>query len=369
MAKRSSLELVRLDSGKTLHLPAKLAYEDWEQLLVRLVQIEARIQFAIGDLLVYGERTYGRRFSYREVTEMLARAGVPRTTGTLRNYAWVSKAIPASLRNDKLGWWHHREVVRLRHDPELQRRWLERAAEQRMGVRALRAALMWPERIDDGGTRAGEEWELLCADVCEIAERLPPDSFAACVTDPPYSQPDLYGVLGEAAAKLLVPGGIVCAFASVPFLYNVMQQLAKSLEFLWCCAVDISGPIGETGARPLLRGWKPMVVFTNGDAAGYQGPWFQGLDLLRSQPVQKRVHPHQMDLGVVRRVIELLTYRDAHVFDPFCGSGTVGVACLELGRSYVGSDSDERALAVAAERLREADGARELAAGGSQHGP
>jgi site-specific DNA-methyltransferase (adenine-specific) len=39
------------------------------------------------------------------------------------------------------------------------------------------------------------------------------------------------------------------------------------------------------------------------------------------------------------------------VCDPFAGSGTTGVACLRLGRRFVGWEKDERYFRVAVKRL------------------
>jgi putative N6-adenine-specific DNA methylase len=39
------------------------------------------------------------------------------------------------------------------------------------------------------------------------------------------------------------------------------------------------------------------------------------------------------------------------LFDPFCGSGTTGVACAELARNFVGIDLDESHLELARRRI------------------
>ncbi|MBD3176331.1 MAG: hypothetical protein GF320_14220 [Armatimonadia bacterium] len=44
----------------------------------------------------------------------------------------------------------------------------------------------------------------------------------------------------------------------------------------------------------------------------------------------------------------------AVVLDPFCGSGTVGVVAISLGRSFVGIDANPEYLALAEERIAEA---------------
>lgn len=42
-------------------------------------------------------------------------------------------------------------------------------------------------------------------------------------------------------------------------------------------------------------------------------------------------HPTPFPVGLVKRLIRLYAYPGAHVLDPFAGSGTVGVAAIELG--------------------------------------
>jgi DNA modification methylase len=42
------------------------------------------------------------------------------------------------------------------------------------------------------------------------------------------------------------------------------------------------------------------------------------------------------------------------VLDPFCGSGTTGVAALELGHQFIGTDLDPAAIAIAKRRLAQA---------------
>jgi site-specific DNA-methyltransferase (adenine-specific) len=39
------------------------------------------------------------------------------------------------------------------------------------------------------------------------------------------------------------------------------------------------------------------------------------------------------------------------VLDPFMGSGTTGVACANLGRSFIGIEADPRYFDIACERI------------------
>jgi DNA modification methylase len=74
-------------------------------------------------------------------------------------------------------------------------------------------------------------------------------------------------------------------------------------------------------------------------------------------------HPAPFPVELPRRLMELFTYRDDLVLDPFIGSGTTAVAAIHTGRHYVGYEIDpeyhERAVArVTAELTDAAPGAR-----------
>ena len=65
-------------------------------------------------------------------------------------------------------------------------------------------------------------------------------------------------------------------------------------------------------------------------------------------------HPTQKPLRLVRRAILASTREGDLVFDPFCGSGTTGVAAKELDRFFVGTEMEEEFAELAARRLRAA---------------
>ena len=77
-------------------------------------------------------------------------------------------------------------------------------------------------------------------------------------------------------------------------------------------------------------------------------------------------HPTQKPLGLLERVILASSRPGALVLDPFCGSGTTGVAALELGRMFVGIEQDPEYLDLARRRLAgvEANAKRQGSAGG-----
>jgi DNA modification methylase len=67
----------------------------------------------------------------------------------------------------------------------------------------------------------------------------------------------------------------------------------------------------------------------------------------------KTKHPCQMPLEVMKNIIGILP-KNAVIVDPFMGSGTTGLACLELGRQFVGIELDKEYFDIAEKRLKEA---------------
>lgn len=52
--------------------------------------------------------------------------------------------------------------------------------------------------------------------------------------------------------------------------------------------------------------------------------------------------------------IKVSTLPGATILDPFMGSGTTGVACVKLGRKFIGIEIDEGYFDIACERIRKA---------------
>lgn len=95
------------------------------------------------------------------------------------------------------------------------------------------------------------------------------------------------------------------------------------------------------------------------------------LDIWRIQPESARRvgHPAPFPVEVPRRCIELLTYRDDVVLDPFMGSGSTAVAAVRSGRRYVGYDTDPAYVALAEKRVAEAQELVETSAADADDAP
>ena len=65
----------------------------------------------------------------------------------------------------------------------------------------------------------------------------------------------------------------------------------------------------------------------------------------------KTAHPCQMPLEVMKNIVGILP-RDSTIVDPFMGSGTTGVACVEAGLDFIGIEMDSKYFEIAKNRLK-----------------
>jgi DNA modification methylase len=69
---------------------------------------------------------------------------------------------------------------------------------------------------------------------------------------------------------------------------------------------------------------------------------------------EERFHPTQKPLAVMEWCLSFLP--DAvTILDPFMGSGTTGVACVNMGRNFIGIEKDPQYFEIAKERIAEAE--------------
>jgi DNA modification methylase len=108
---------------------------------------------------------------------------------------------------------------------------------------------------------------------------------------------------------------------------------------------------------PTSRGWlvwnKPERGFTLAEA---ELAWtnidtvIRVFDGVRSDP--GREHPTQKPIDLMKWCVSRLKGRT--ILDPFMGSGTTGVAAVQLGRKFIGIEVEPKYFDMAARRISEA---------------
>lgn len=160
-------------------------------------------------------------------------------------------------------------------------------------------------------------------------------------------------------AELVKPGGTMIIFNDWKNLGMISEQLEK-------CGFIIKDIIRWIKKNPMPRNvdrryvndcefavWavkegKPWT-FNKPEEVGYLKP-----EIITGVVPggKKRLHPTQKHLEVMERLIEIHTNENDLVYDPFIGSGTTAIACLNKKRRVIGSEIDEKYYNVTMERLK-----------------
>jgi DNA modification methylase len=65
-------------------------------------------------------------------------------------------------------------------------------------------------------------------------------------------------------------------------------------------------------------------------------------------------HPTEKPVRIMNDFILTSSNEGDVIFDPFMGSGTTGVACMQLGRNFIGCEIDPKYFAMARKRIEQA---------------
>ena len=78
--------------------------------------------------------------------------------------------------------------------------------------------------------------------------------------------------------------------------------------------------------------------------------------MLRANNEQRGDHPTQKPIGVMQWALDLAPKTTLTVADPFAGSGTTGVACVRMGKTFYGIEREPKYFDIMCERImREVD--------------
>lgn len=114
------------------------------------------------------------------------------------------------------------------------------------------------------------------------------------------------------------------------------------------------GPALGMGALDLP--WKPSSEEIYVIGKGFVGERDEGA-VIYFPPVQSmakngRQHPNEKPVGLLQRLIRKLPA--GIILDPFMGSGTTGVACAKMGRTFIGIEIEPKYFDIACRRIEAA---------------
>ncbi|MDA8310245.1 MAG: DNA methyltransferase [Actinomycetota bacterium] len=202
----------------------------------------------------------------------------------------------------------------------------------------------------------GDGIEVCCGDFREVLADLPDHSVDAIVTDPPYDNAGvpLYSDLSAFAARVLKPGRLCAAYCGKVDFPEQLGRLGEHLRYVWTGAVFLPGRHTENRARMVRGRWHPIAIFS----AGRYVPRHWLIDAIAAEGNGAKApadHRWQKSVEPLVRWVEQVSEPGELVVDPFCGSGTTGLACRVTGRRFLGCDVDPASVSLTLERLRDAE--------------
>ncbi len=76
--------------------------------------------------------------------------------------------------------------------------------------------------------------------------------------------------------------------------------------------------------------------------------------MLRANKEPRGDHPTQKPVGIMEWVISHLPTETQTIIDPYMGSGTTGVACAKMGKTFVGIEREQKYFDIACKRIEQA---------------
>ncbi len=194
----------------------------------------------------------------------------------------------------------------------------------------------------------------MLGDCLEVMKGMPDNSVDAVITDPPYGLPgENFDVVKRAILEIrrISRMQIVILDWRNPLTVSDGKFAELVWEYGWI-----------SGGRTKTNHFYPthnIIHFLGENLFSFESR--EG-SIIKRQPgfssprqcsyANKSGHPYEKPVKLIAYLIER-TKSDI-IFDPFMGSGTTGVACVETGRNFIGIEIDESYYNIAKRRIDEA---------------
>ena len=228
----------------------------------------------------------------------------------------------------------------------------------------------------------------------ESMSELPDNSVHLMITSPPYNVAKEYDEdlsleeylqflnrVWRETYRVLVPGGRVCINVAnlgrkpyIPLHSYIIQGMLEigylmRGEIIWNKASSASPSTAWgswlSAANPVLRDiHEYILIFCKETFSRKRGDkkntikkeqfleWTKSVWTFPAVSAKKIGHPAPFPEELPFRLIQLYSFKNDVVLDPFVGSGTTCLAALKTGRNYVGYDNNPEYVKLAEDRIR-----------------
>ena len=201
---------------------------------------------------------------------------------------------------------------------------------------------------------------LYLGDCREVLPTLP--KVDACITDPPYG-------IGENSKKVASRSNATTAKDYGNFDWDKAPPAAELIEAMRSMSQWQAFFGGNYFSLPPTSCWLVWDKMNSGDFADCELAWTNWPKAVRKiqwrwngmirQGNEARYHPTQKPLEVMKWVIDLCPKAQT-ILDPFMGSGTTGVAAVQMGRRFIGIEREPKYFDIACRRIEDAQRVQDM---------
>jgi len=185
-------------------------------------------------------------------------------------------------------------------------------------------------------------------DCLEYMRGMEAGSVDAVITDPPYGcgkadWDDAFPISWYSEAKRI--GRVIVIITGSSGTKDSMRLIGDDFIDMiaaWNLNSLTRGPLG-------FNNWLAAVIACNKPIKSNQQNFFEFA--VRGQMPD---HPSPKPIEYMRKLVDKITNPGDTVFDGFMGSGTTGVAAVQLGRNFIGCEIDPIYFAIAEKRIKQA---------------
>ena len=239
--------------------------------------------------------------------------------------------------------------------------------------------------------------KLYNGDCLDIIKDIPDNSVDAIITDPPYGITACkwdtvihFEPMWKQLNRVIKDNGAIVLFGSEPFSSALRMSNIKNYKYDWVWEKSRVSHFAQAPYRPLTI-IENIVVFSFGGTSKnaknrmVYNP--QGLkdcnivcegkghsdhrpsktkqkkykqtktgypkQILKFNSDNAKLHPTQKPVALMEYLIKTYTNKGDTVLDFTMGSGTTGIACKNLGRSFIGIELDKEYFEIAKTRINE----------------
>jgi site-specific DNA-methyltransferase (adenine-specific) len=231
---------------------------------------------------------------------------------------------------------------------------LKKIQDKRTAKRLIFSEARRIEAEAEAGMKISVEHDcVLCGDATEILKFYPNGTFDGVFTDPPWlvykdetlTRDDQTLPVFKELYRVMKMDSFLYVVVSTPDFIFYSKELPKfgfkiqQMPLIW-----VKEGMLSHGLRSweYTRDYEPILLAVKGAPALSSAGQYSAVYTSKVVHNTQTIHPNEKPIDVPKHFLEHCSYPGSLILDPFGGSGSTAIACLELNRRYVTIERDKK---------------------------